>query len=134
MLINVRACLTDPINHSHSDKLEVTQQIYYFVHTKPTPSSILFHINPCFHNEVKLSLFVMNACSGSRSTAPLILNIDAVSLIPVSYEPITIQLCDSSGARGGAVGSGTELQAGRSCVRFPMVSQSFQPHYCLGVE
>ena len=33
------------------------------------------------------------------------------------------------GARGGAVGWGTALQARRSRVRFPIVSQSFQPHY-----
>jgi hypothetical protein len=44
------------------------------------------------------------------------------------------------GARGGAVGSGTALQAGKSRVRFPMVSLdffidiSFQPHYGPGVD
>jgi hypothetical protein len=31
----------------------------------------------------------------------------------------------SAGARGGAVGWGTALQAGRSRVRFPMVSLEF---------
>ena len=41
---------------------------------------------------------------------------------------------------GGAFGSGTALQAGRSRVRFPMVSlefsltQSFRPHYGPGVD
>ena len=43
-----------------------------------------------------------------------------------------------AGVRGGAVGWGTALQVGKSRVRFPMVSfestQSFQPHYGLGVE
>jgi len=33
------------------------------------------------------------------------------------------------GARGGAVGLGTALQAGRSRVRFPMVSREFRPQY-----
>jgi hypothetical protein len=41
-------------------------------------------------------------------------------------------------ARGGAVGCGTELQAGGSQVRFPMVSLvvffSFRPHYGPGVD
>ena len=41
-----------------------------------------------------------------------------------------------SGARGGAVGWGTELQAGRSRVRFPMMSltESFRPHCIPGVD
>ena len=39
------------------------------------------------------------------------------------------------GAPGGAVGRGTALQAGRSRVRFPMVSlTSFRPHYGPGVD
>jgi hypothetical protein len=44
------------------------------------------------------------------------------------------------GARGGAVGCGTAIQAGRSRVRFPMVSmeflltQSFRPQYGPWVE
>ena len=44
-------------------------------------------------------------------------------------------------ARGGALGWGTAIQAGRSRVRFPMVSldffsltQSFRPHYGPGVD
>jgi hypothetical protein len=32
---------------------------------------------------------------------------------------------ENSGVRGGAVGRGTVLQAGRSWVRFPMVSLEF---------
>jgi len=44
------------------------------------------------------------------------------------------------GVRGGAVGWGTALQAGRSRVRFPLVSLEFvidiilQPHYGPGVD
>jgi len=38
-------------------------------------------------------------------------------------------------ARGSAVVLGTALQAGRSWVRFPMVSlKYFRPHYGLGVD
>ena len=43
-------------------------------------------------------------------------------------------------ARGGAVGRGTTLEAGRSWVRFPMVSLEFfidvilPPHYGPGVD
>ena len=36
--------------------------------------------------------------------------------------PIFVELPLEPGARGGAVGWGTALQAGRSRVRFPMVS------------
>jgi hypothetical protein len=39
------------------------------------------------------------------------------------------------GARGGAVGWGTELQVGKSRIRFPMVSlESFRPDYGPGVD
>ena len=38
------------------------------------------------------------------------------------------------GARGGAVGWGTALQAWRSRARFPMVSLDFRPHYGPGVD
>jgi len=38
------------------------------------------------------------------------------------------------GARGGAVDGNTALQAGRSRVRFPMVTKSFWPPYGPGVD
>ena len=40
----------------------------------------------------------------------------------------------TDGTRGGAVGWGIALQAGRPWVRFPMISQSFRPHYGPGVD
>jgi len=40
----------------------------------------------------------------------------------------------NTGARGGGVVWGTALQAGRSRVRFPMVSLFFRPHYGPGVD
>ena len=44
----------------------------------------------------------------------------------VCTQPV-ILICNDQlvGARGGAVGRGTALQAGRSLVRFPMVSLGF---------
>ena len=41
---------------------------------------------------------------------------------------------NEAGVRGGAVGCGTALQAGRSWVLFPMVTQSFRPHYIPGID
>ena len=42
-----------------------------------------------------------------------------------SYITTVTVPCHFWGKRGGAVGSGTALQAGRSRVRFPMVSLEF---------
>jgi len=41
--------------------------------------------------------------------------------LPPTNRKIKIDVITSSGARGGAVGWGTALRAGRSRVRFPMV-------------